>query len=178
VSRSHGDRVTGEPDEFPVTLSPQHPVTRAVALGIVAGMRSQMPLALLALAANQKKFAPRAGPPLGLLRSPIALGVLGLAGIGELIVDKLPFTPNRTEPGSLVGRTISGGIAGAAIGHDRHSAALKGAFAGAVAAGLATEGTYHLRAAAGRITGLPDPLLGAVEDALAIALGAWAIRGK
>jgi uncharacterized membrane protein len=154
------------------------PVAKAVAIGVVAGMRSQMPLALLALAANQGKFATQAGLPLGLLRSPIALGVFGLAAIGELIVDKLPFTPNRNEPGSLVGRTISGGIAGAAIGHDRHSSALTSALVGAVASGLATEATFHLRAAAGRRTGLPDPLLGGVEDALAIALGIWAIRGK
>jgi uncharacterized membrane protein len=139
-------------------------------------MRSQLPLALLALATRHENDGVSAGPARDLLRSPVARTALGLAAIGELIVDKLPFVPNRNEPGPLAGRMIFGGVAGAALARETGWSALAGALVGSTAAGFAAVGAYHLRAAAGRATGLPDPLLGGGEDALAIALGLWAVR--
>jgi uncharacterized membrane protein len=149
---------------------------RAVAFGIVAGMRSQLPLALLAMAANQGRFAADAGPPLRLLRSRAALLVLGLSAMGELIVDKLPIVPDRIDPGPLTGRVVVGGVAGAALTSERGHPALAGALCGAIGAGMGTEGAYHTRIALGRATSIPDPVWGAIEDALAISLGLLATR--
>jgi uncharacterized membrane protein len=150
--------------------------SRAATLGIVAGMRSQLPLALLALEANQGKFAADARPPWSLLRSRAALLGLGFSAIGELIVDKLPFVPSRIDAGPLAGRVVVGGVVGAALSADAGHSGPVGGLVGAVSAGLGTVGAYHARLALGRATPVPDPVWGAVEDALAITLGLLAIR--
>ena len=97
--------------------------------------------------------------------------VAPLLALGELVVDKLPVTPARTLPASLVVRALAGGIAGgslaAARGGDRRLGALCG-IAAAVAASFLFE---RLRAAAVRRTGLPDPVVALAEDALAIGAG-------
>jgi uncharacterized membrane protein len=146
-------------------------MVRAAALGAVAGMRSQLPLALLALAAKQGRFAADSGPPLALLRSPVALSLLGISAIGELIVDKLPFVPARHELGPMAGRVLFGALAGATLTIEANRSPWGGAFVGGLAAGLATDAAYHARVAAGRATALPDPLLGLMEDVLALGLG-------
>ena len=150
--------------------------TSAALLGVVAGMRSQMPLALLAVKASQGRFAADAGLPLCLLRSRAALLGLGGFTIAELIADKLPFLPSRHELGPMAGRVVLGGVAGAALTHEAGQSALAGAALGAVGAGLGTDGAYHARVALGQATGVPDPVLGAVEDVLAIGLGLLALR--
>ncbi|MBA2598140.1 MAG: DUF4126 family protein, partial [Chloroflexia bacterium] len=88
---------------------------RAAGLGVVAGLRSQLPLALLALAAGRGYFNVGAHAPLRLLGEPVARRVLGLAAIGEFVGDKLPMTPSRLSPGSFAGRLLFGGLAGAAV---------------------------------------------------------------
>ncbi|MBA2595946.1 MAG: hypothetical protein H0V00_04890, partial [Chloroflexia bacterium] len=49
--------------------------------------------------------------------------------------------------------------------------ALLGATLGAAGAGLGAKGGYHARVFLGCHTMLPDPVWGAVEDVVAIALG-------
>ena len=149
---------------------------RAIALGVVAGLRSPLPLALLALAANQGSFGAHSGPPLGLLRSRAALGVLGLSAGGELIADKLPIVPNRNELGPLAGRVVIGGTVGAALTHEVGRPALSGALLGGIGAVVAANGAYYARVWLGRVTGVPDPVWGGVEDVLAVALGLLAVR--
>ena len=161
----------------PGRLAASTPVTRAAALGVVAGMRSQLPLALLALAVQRRRSAMRSSSSVDFLHVPVVRAALGIAAIGELIVDKLPFVPNRNEPGPLAGRIAFGGIAGAVFALETGAAIPGRALVGATAAGLGTLGAYHLRATVDRVTGLPDPLVGAAEDLLALALGLWAVRG-
>ena len=144
---------------------------RAAGLGVVAGMRSQLPLALMALAANRSQFAVGSGRPLGLLRSPGVQRLLGFSAIGELIGDKLPFTPSRLSPGPFVGRLLFGGLTGAAVAVDARRSAALGGVLGAIGATIGAVSGYHARATAGRATPVPDPAWGAVEDAIAVALG-------
>lgn len=149
---------------------------RAGLLGIVAGMRSQLPLALLALAANRGQFATSADRPLNLLRKrPVAVG-LGVAAVGELIGDKLPATPSRLAPAPLVGRLVFGGTAGAAGADDAQSSVALGAGIGAIGALAGSYAGYHARAYLDRTTGWPDAVWATVEDAAAIALGLYATR--
>jgi uncharacterized membrane protein len=148
---------------------------RAAALGAVAGMRSQLPLAALAVAARRRTFAADAGPPLSYLRSPAALRLLALAASGELVVDKLPFVPSRHELGPMAGRVVVAAVAGAALAHEAGASTPVGGLAAAVVAGLVTDGTYHARASLGRVTGIPDPFLGAAEDCVALTLGWLAV---
>ena len=156
---------------------PRLHVARALALGAVAGMRTQLPLALLAFAARSGCFAARAGPPLSLLRSPAVFPLLALSAAGEMVVDKLPIAPSRLAPGPLFGRLVFGGVAGAVVAQEADHSTVAGAALGAVGAALGAEAGYHTRVALGRVTGVPDPVWGAVEDVAALALGLLVVRG-
>ncbi len=151
---------------------------RVAQLGVVAGLRSQLPAALLALAARRREFATRDAPPLGLLRHPAALPLLGASAVGELIGDKLPITPSRLATGPLLGRLALGAGAGAVVAREAGRPVGLSAGLGAAGAALGALAGYHLRAAAGRATRLPDPVCGAIEDVLAIALGVVALRRR
>ena len=156
--------------------SPATVVSRASLLGVVAGMRSQMPFALLAVAARGGGTAADGAGPAGFLRSDRALVGFGLAAVGELVGDKLPFTPSRLDPLPLAGRVVVGGAAGAVVARQAGGPAIRGAAAGAAGSLLGAFGGSRARAAAGRATGVPDPVWGAVEDVLALAIGLLAVR--
>ena len=145
-------------------------------LGIVAGLRSQVPLALLAVAANRGDFAQHTGRPWSLLRTRLALLGLGGNAVGEIAVDKLPVLPSRLAPAPLAGRTFFGSAAGAAVAANAGRSVALGAGIGALGALAGSYAGYHARTYLARTTGRPDALWAVVEDAAAIALGGYATR--
>jgi len=153
-------------------------IRRAALMGFVAGLRSQVPLFLLSQAAGNGTFGVDAGPPLSWLRLPrVRLG-LGLSAAGEMIVDKAPFVPNRTEPAPLIGRMATGAAAGAAIASDAGASAVEGAVAGGVGAVVGSFAGQYVRGALRHILGLPDFVVAVAEDGLALALGHRAVYGQ
>ncbi len=98
--------------------------------------------------------------------------VLGFAALGELAVDKLPQTPNRTALAPFVARLVSGGICGAALLQLGAMNPWVGTGVGAVGAAIGTIGMFRLRVYAARSTGIKDQYVGGMEDAIAIALAA------
>ena len=86
----------------------------ALVLGIVAGLRSMTPPAVVAWAAHFG-WLRLDGTPLAFLDSTPARYILLVAMLAELVADKLPFTPARTGTGPFIGRIVSGGLAGAAL---------------------------------------------------------------
>ena len=127
----------------------------AALLGAAAGMRTFTPPAALAL---RGRLLPR---------SPGRFALLAAAG-GEFIGDKAPGVPSRTSPPAFAGRVLSGVVAGRTVG------GAAGAVAGGAVAAGSTLATYRVRAALGELTGLPDPVIGVVEDGVAIATAALA----
>ena len=97
--------------------------------------------------------------------------VLKLFGVGELIGDKLPFTPARTQAVGLIARCVSGSLAGGSIYKATGNSALAGAAVGAIAALGATYGCYLLRKNIGKNSHIPDALTGGIEDLLVIGGG-------
>jgi len=97
------------------------------------------------------------------------------AALGELVVDKLPFIPNRSALPLLIPRAIAGYWVTKQMmereGIDDPMAAPIGA---AVAAGTATFAPI-LRNALSRILGIPNPVVGLAEDYLALKLGGEAV---
>ena len=150
-----------------------HALLRAAALGVVAGMRSQLPLALLSLAA-QKQGRNLQGLP-GVLASPKVTALLLACAAGELVVDKLPFTPSRLLPGSLTVRASIGAIAGALLTRKSGPQPTCGAALGAVGALAGSFAGHDLRAGLGAATGLPDPIFALLEDVTAVAIGSYAV---
>src|SRR4051812_22440420 len=107
----------------------------AAALGFTAGLRTFTPLA----AVHRHRL-------------------LVLAAAGELVTDKLPFTPSRLQPPALAGRAASGAIAGGAV------AGRQGAALGAAAALAAAYAGARVR---GKWPGLATAL---AEDAVAVSV--------
>lgn len=146
--------------------------SRAWRLGIVAGLRSTMPLALLAWT-EEAATNGNEGAGSSRLRS-----ILGLVTLAEVISDKLPLVPGRLRPGSLTGRLVSGALAGALLSRRFQQPVLPGAINGALGAGLGA-----LVGAAGRfilsgLTPLPDMLWATLEDGIALRLGLSALKQK
>lgn len=150
----------------------------AAILGAVAGLRTMLPWALIASAANRSgtSFLQHSPSPVRLLRSPVTLIGFSLAAVGELIADQLPSTPSRLAPGALAGRVISGALASAVVCLSAHRSPLAGMAIGAAAAGAGAVAGYSIRMTLGRVTSVPDHVWGAVEDIFALGLGAVALR--
>lgn len=150
---------------------------RALQLGVVAGFRSQLPLALLS---GMIQASPTAAPlpgPFNWLHSPRILTALRIAAVGETVGDKLPFVPSRLEPGPFIGRLAFGGVAAAGFAMVAHQppvpAALLGVAGGAAGSVAGNRARGYLTSAAG----LPDQVGAVLEDLLAIGLGINAVGG-
>jgi hypothetical protein len=128
---------------------------RVVLLGVAAGSRSTLGLAAPAIAA-------------GRLRSWAAAAV-----VGELVGDKLPSTPDRTEAWPFAGRLASGAAGGVVLARRAGRRAAPVVLLGVAAAAVGTIGGLAWRRGATPVLG---PLGAAVtEDAVAIALAAAAV---
>ncbi len=112
--------------------------------------------------------------PLRWLGTAKAANVTKFLAAGEIVGDKLPFTPSRIAPGPLFGRIASGGLSGAALCVADGKRTSLGAALGVAGAVAGAYGFYHLRRTLGRKLSVPDPVLGAAEDVLAYG-GGWLI---
>jgi uncharacterized membrane protein len=150
-------------------------LTRAAALGVVAGIRS-----LAAPAALSRHLVHDPTVPGGvlddLLSRPSAPRVLGIASAAEHVADKLPFIPPRTDPAPLAVRVAAGALCGAVIARRAGESAVSGAVVGGLAAAAATFAFYHLRHALTVDAGLPDVAVAVAEDAAAVALAEAVLR--
>lgn len=151
-------------------LSSRTALARSVLAGTATGLRSQLGLAAV-LATTAQSRLPRPA------RGRAGKATLLLAA-GELVIDKLPSTPNRTERPGLIGRLVLGGLCGPLLGprlSPRNVPQVaSSALAGAGAAAAATFGGLVLRRMLSKRYG---PLPGAlVEDGIAMALAFGATR--
>jgi uncharacterized membrane protein len=142
---------------------------RAAVLGIGTGIRSMTPLALTARAATNGSLPLKGERPFDVLTRPHVADLLALALIGEDMVDKLPFTPKRTDIGALIGRMIFGAaVAGAVAAGEGESIPLAtgvGALGAAWGSFAATGGRLSLAE-----RGVSSTIVGLLEDGLAVAL--------
>jgi uncharacterized membrane protein len=133
-----------------------------VALGFTAGLRSQTPLAFLALTASD------GGPDL--LRKRWIVANIYLSALGEMAVDKLPMTPSRLGAGPLAGRLMFGSLSGALLGRRHGAPVVAGVLTGAAGALAGSYAGYHARSYLVKSTELPDAVWAGVEDVVALAL--------
>jgi uncharacterized membrane protein len=151
--------------------------SRAVALGAATGLRTFMAPTVLSQAASRGRLPGMEDTRFSPLTSSWVANLFAVAALGELVVDKLPFAPSRTQGGAVVGRLVSGAVSGAAFRAATGRNVLAGAAlagAGAVAAAYAGERYRALGAGAG----IPDPVLAVLEDATAVGLALLAVRGS
>jgi uncharacterized membrane protein len=143
-------------------------------LGLVTGMRTMMPMAVLCWFAfggylpvhNTWAFWTAK------LLTAILFTVLAIA---ELIADKLPRTPNRISPAPLIARLCMGGLVSAIV-----AAALDGSGVEAVILGLGgvlvgAFGGFLIRREIVLERGLKDWPVAVIEDVSAIAFAIFAM---
>ena len=148
----------------------------ALGLGAVAGIRSMTPPALLSRAASRGEIRGIGSTPYGFLASPRVATWLTVLAAGEISADKLPFSPDRISLPGLAGRLATGALVGAAL---FAADGRKGAAGGAVGAlwSLATSyASYYLRTGVQQRFGLPNPVGGIAEDAIALSVGLRSLR--
>lgn len=142
----------------------------AALMGALAGMRSMAGPAFLGQLARKGALSEVNGP-LALVTKSGFGATSGVLALGEMVADKLPFTPNRTAVGPLLGRALTGGLSGAVICSAKRRSMLFGALLGAAAAVGAAYGAYHLRKSGGERLHVPDGVMALGEDAIVAGLG-------
>lgn len=139
----------------------------AFLLGFLAGLRSMTPLAAVAWGARLG-WLHLDGTPLTFFASAAAAYLLTALMLAELVADKLPRTPSRTQPGPFIGRIVTGGLAGAALLGGTGGSLALGALLGALGAVAGTLGGYRARTGVVRKLGVPDYVVALAEDAVAV----------
>lgn len=148
-------------------------LSRVISLGAVAGLRAMLAPALFSRAASsyrKKDFGEN------LLASEYVPAVLGTLAVGELVSDKLPWTPNRTEIPGLAARVVSGAVIGGSVASGYKKSVPAGIALGALAAVAAAYAGQNIRRAVSSESGVPSSLLGAVEDLIAVVIATVALR--
>jgi uncharacterized membrane protein len=149
------------------------PFCRTAALGFAAGLRSQLPIALIVAAANR---GDRGKDDNGLLHTRIVQLGTTAAAFGEFIADKTPFVPARTQPAPFVGRLFFGGLSGALYARTHGTSIPTAVALAASAAALGTLAGYQFRTTLTRETGVPDFPFALTEDLLALTIATLALR--
>lgn len=153
-------------------MNPRSVRVAAFGIGVVAGLRSLLAPAVLAYTAHNK-YIGREFPLAALVSRPASRKLIKLAA-GELLADKLPFTPKRISPGPLAARLASGAACGAALSYVAKKSVKEGALLGGAGALAGAFGGYYARKSLSRKhSGLVVAL---VEDGLAISVAAGIAR--
>ena len=144
----------------------------ALAIGIVAGLRSLTAPAVVAWGAHLG-WLNLQGSPLAFMGSTTAVAILSVLAIGELVADKLPMVPKRTAPAPLLARVVTGGLCGAclcaAAGKSLLAGTLLGGIGGIVGAflGYGTRRRLDLH--------IKDFIIAVCEDLLAVGLALFLV---
>ncbi len=145
-------------------------------LGLINGLRTLVPVTALCWGAHLH-WVSFSQTPFAFLANPISLGVFSAMAVGELIGDKIPNVPARTEAFPLAARIGFGAACGTALASLAGSSLPLGAVLGGLGALAGAFTGFGLRRALTKGAGLPDPPVALTEDALALA-GAFFIVSR
>ena len=138
----------------------------AFLIGLFAGLRSLTPPAAVAWAVHLGWL--KLARPLSLIGSLPAVIILSLLAITEVIIDKLPNTPNRTAPLGLIARIVTGGFTGACVALGGGKSAYVGAGFGVIGGIAGCFGGYQIRARLVKSLHMQDFYIALLEDLIAI----------
>ena len=136
-------------------------------LGVMAGLRSMTPPAVVAWTAH--RWPALAQSSFSFMGWPVTAYILAAFAALELVTDKLPFTPSRLTPVPLGARIFAGGLVGATLAAASQQSLAVGALVGAAGGLAGSYAGYHARRALVTKVGLPDLAVALIEDAITIA---------
>lgn len=149
---------------------------QAAGFGLLAGIRSMSAPALVSNYLAENRPQRLEDTPVEFLVSPAVGTVLQVAALGEMVADKMPFIPARTRVSSLLWRSLTGAITGATVGAVNKRQIVTTAVIGAGFAIVGAYAAYEVRREVKERYGVPDALLGTVEDVLVLGGGAALVR--
>ena len=111
--------------------------------------------------------------PLSLIGSLFSVGVFSVLALAELVADKLPQTPNRTDAIGLVARILTGAFTGACVASSAGGAVLLGGILGAAGGVAGAFGGYAARKRLVQAFKTKGVFIALLEDVIAIAGSIW-----
>jgi uncharacterized membrane protein len=139
----------------------------AFIIGFFAGLRSLTAPAVTAWAVYLGWL--RLERPLALIGSLPSVAIFTLLAAVELIADKLPQTPDRTEPPGLTARVLMGGLTGACVAAGAAQGVFLGSVLGVSGGIVGCFAGQHARTSLGKVLGARDIYVALFEDLVAIA---------
>ena len=139
-------------------------------LGWLDGLRSLTPPALVCWGAHFG-WLHFAGTKLAFIHHRSTLIVFTVLAVAELIADKLPKTPARTAPLGLSARLVLGGACGLAVATSAGTSLFLSAMLASIGALVGAFVGYHTRHFIVSKVHVPDFVVAAAEDVIAIAGG-------
>ena len=138
-------------------------------LGFSSGLRTFTAPATVCWAARLGTMTLR-GTPFAFMESKIAVIIFTFLAVFEYVFDLLPKAPNRTDPGSLIARIISGGLCGACLVASGNQSWMIGAILGGIGAVIGAFAGYHARRSLVRVLKVKDAMIAIPEDLVVIGL--------
>ena len=151
-------------------MTPSQVLVLALLIGIVSGLRSVTAPAVVAWGAHLNWLTLH-NTALSFMASTAAVVIFALLALVELIADKLPSTPGRTEPVGLIARVLLGGLSGACVAVSGAQSMVLGAVLGAVGGVAGGFAGYQVRTRLVKALKVPDFVIALLEDAVAIGGG-------
>lgn len=154
------------------------PALLGLGLAASAGLKTFVPLLVLAVSAKFGWFGVELSGPFAWLGSWAALAALSVATLAEIVADKIPFVDHALSLFGTVARPAAGALAAAAAfsGLDPTAAAIAGLIVGAPTALAVHSAQATTRVASTATTGgLANPAVSLAEDAAAFGAAVTAL---
>lgn len=142
------------------------PLLSAFLIGVFGGLRSMTAPAVTAWAVYLGWI--KLDWPLAFIGTLTSVVIFTVLAVGELIVDKLPNTPSRTEPVGLMARIVAGGLCGACVAAGGGFNAILGGALGAIGGIVGCFAGYQARVRSRKALGVKDMPVAIGEDLVAI----------
>ena len=149
-----------------------HVFVFALGIGVVAGLRSLTPPAVVAWAVHLG-WLNLSTSLLAFMGSIIAVVIFSLLAVFELIADLLSSTPKRTAPAGLTARILMGGLCGACVCAASNQSFILGAILGALGGVIGAFAGYEIRRRLVAALHVKDIFVALLEDLVAIGLACF-----
>ena len=144
----------------------------ALGLGVVAGLRSFTPPAVVAWAAHLG-WLNLNNSPFAFMGSIVTVVIFSLLALFELFLDLQPSTPKRTAPAPLGARILTGGLCGACFCVASNQSLIVGAILGAGGGIIGAFAGYEIRRRLVNALKVKDIFIALLEDLVTIGLACF-----